>query len=145
MSCAASQSADAEINEFIVVYQRLRKGAEERVLSRRNFKFKEVAAFADALTIVDISTPDFWRIRLSGTGSCERSGQDKTGKNAQSGFADDELVLRRCLANSLFENPCGIRAMTRESYANSKSDIMREWLKTSSMNTDAVLKRGKPI
>ena len=113
-----NQNAALRIAQFIQTYQSLCRDSDEQILSRKNFNLKDVHRFADALTIVDISAPDFWLIRLSGTKSCERLGQDKTGGNAQASFAEDELRLRRCLAESLFETPSAVRATTRETYAN---------------------------
>lgn len=116
--------AARHIAEFIQTYQRLRNTSNDRILSRKNFHLKDVHRFADALTIVDISAPDFWLIRLSGTKSCERSGQDKTGGNAQTGFSGDELALRKSIADSLFHNPSGVRATTRETYANGAQALL---------------------
>lgn len=124
MAGSIRETADTKINQFIETYQALRGDAGERILSRKNFHLKAVHLFADMLTIVDISEADYWRIRLSGTKSCERRGVDKTGRNAQNGFDENELTLRKHLANSLFEHPCALRGITRESYANGTSALV---------------------
>jgi len=120
----SSLPVSARISKFIDVYQWLALNSKERVLTRKNFSLKAVHPFANALTIVDISSPDFWIIRLSGTKACERSGQDKTGCDAKQSFAQDEQMLRSSLAHALFENPCGIRALTRETYANGEFSLL---------------------
>jgi len=114
----------ARISEFVDLYQRLREASGEDILARRNFRLKDVHPFANALTIVDMSTPNFWLVRLSGTKACERVGCDKTGSNAKKSFSEDEQELRSYLAHSLFENPCGIRALTREIYSNGEQSLL---------------------
>jgi len=115
---------DAQISEFTDVYRQLRELSKERILTRKNLSLKAVHPFADGLTIVDISVPDYWMIRLSGTKACERQGEDKTGCDAKLSFSDDEQILRSSLAHSLFENPCGIRALTRETYASGEFSLL---------------------
>jgi hypothetical protein len=114
----SSLTVGARLDKFVDVYLWLRGAAQENILSRSKLHLKAVHPFADALTIVDVSTPDFWRIRLSGTKTCEREGKDKTGTNALHSFAESERALRRTLAYSLFDGPFGMRSTTRETYTN---------------------------
>lgn len=114
----------ARIDKFIDVYLWLRGAAREDILSRSKLHLKAVHPFADALTIVDISEPDFWRIRLSGTKTCEREGKDMTGGNALNYFTENERALRSALADSLFDGPYGIRATTRETYSNNAHSLL---------------------
>lgn len=115
---------DERILKFIDVYQWLRVNSKDEILTRKHFSLKAVHPFANALTIVDISSPDFWMIRLAGTQACERRGEDQTGCDAKQSFAAEEQMLRSSLAHSLFENPCGIRALTRETYASGEFSLL---------------------
>lgn len=109
-------SGPERIEMFIETYEWLRRASGERLLSRANLNFKAVHPFANSMTVVDVSEPHRWKIRLSGTKVCERLGCDRTGRDAQSVFSSEERRLRLRLAHSMFNNPCGIRAKTAETH-----------------------------
>lgn len=118
MSALSSLSVDERIAKFIQVYQWLRGASQERLLSRKHLHFQAVHPFADSMSIVDISAHNAWQVRLSGTQVCERLGRDTTGCDAQARFTDKDREIRSALAHRLFELPCAIRAVTRETYNN---------------------------
>lgn len=124
MSEFASLSVEARLAKFVEIYRWLLKASEQRILPRSDLQLKAVHPFANALTIVDISSPDFWRIRLAGTQTCERVGHDATGDNAQLKFSQSERDLRSAVAHTLFQGPYGVRAITRETYTNGEASLL---------------------
>lgn len=124
MSRLHTLTIDDRIESFLEVYRWQCTVSRERILSRRNLSLESVHPFAGSMTIVDVSDPAQWSVRLAGTGVCERLGRDITGFDAMAGLGDEERALRRTLAERLFAGPCGIRATFHETYRTGDHNLI---------------------
>lgn len=108
--------AEDRIEEFIALYVRLRDAAGPAVLSRHHLTMRDVAPYAADITIVELVSDEEWIVRLNGTGHCDHAGIDRTGVNVLEGCGPEERALRRAIAQSMFDFPCGVSAIFQQTY-----------------------------
>jgi hypothetical protein len=124
MSKLNTLSIEGRMESFLEVYRWLSTVSREAILSRSNLRLESVHPFADAMTIMDVSDPLQWRVRLAGTAVCERLGRDATGANALHGLDDDERSLYLTLSEKMFAEPCAIRAVLQETYEAGEQNLI---------------------
>lgn len=124
MRIRLQSSIEQRVSAFVDTYRALCEKTGHVILPRRAMTMDAVYPFAPSLTIVELSEPDDWRVRLSGTAVCERMGVDVTGENALTALPIGERHRLKRLVARMFRKTCGLRALATESYSNGETSVL---------------------